>query len=120
MQETEPQLSNATLSHYRIVSKIGEGGVGEVYLAEDIKLDHKVALKILRSHRLCRDSQSLGSRLRGRFVEQFRVAYRPLRALGADLRFFDHRFKFLNCLSHRSEPGYHAEFTGLGEVLFYW
>ncbi|MGI8543043.1 MAG: serine/threonine protein kinase [Aridibacter sp.] len=35
------------LNHYKIVSQIGAGGMGEVYLAEDSRLNRKVALKIL-------------------------------------------------------------------------
>jgi len=35
------------LGRYEIRSKIGAGGMGEVYLAQDMKLDRKVALKIL-------------------------------------------------------------------------
>jgi two-component system LytT family response regulator len=45
MPESLP--AGSVLAHYRIVSRLGAGGMGEVYLAEDLSLERPVALKIL-------------------------------------------------------------------------
>ncbi len=47
-REYQSNFISKVIGHYRIVSKIGAGGMGEVYLAQDTKLDRKVALKMLR------------------------------------------------------------------------
>src|SRR5437016_11905342 len=60
--------ANRNLSHYRIVKQIGAGGMGEVYLAKDTKLDRKVALKLLPAE-FTRDED----RVR-RFVQEAKAA----------------------------------------------
>jgi serine/threonine protein kinase/Tfp pilus assembly protein PilF len=57
-----------TISHYKILSKIGEGGMGEVYLAQDTTLDREVALKLL-SGECCEDPEKLT-----RFVQEAKAA----------------------------------------------
>ena len=54
-----------TISHYRIVSKLGEGGMGVVYIAEDILLGRRVAIKTAK----CKEDDHA---FRNRFLREAR------------------------------------------------
>ncbi len=56
------------ISHYKILDKLGAGGMGEVYLTEDTKLDRQVALKFLPSRIKAEDSD------KKRFLQEARAA----------------------------------------------
>jgi serine/threonine protein kinase/Tol biopolymer transport system component len=66
--EQGDSLTNHSLGHYKILAKIGAGGMGEVYLAQDSKLGRKVALKLLPEY-FVNDKDRLT-----RFIQEARAA----------------------------------------------
>ena len=61
-------MIGSTLSHFRITSKLGEGGMGVVWGAEDTDLHRPVALKVLSDETLARED------MRARFMREARTA----------------------------------------------
>ena len=50
LERKTDSLAGESLGHYQVISQLGAGGMGEVYLAEDTRLGRKIAIKILTAH----------------------------------------------------------------------
>ena len=67
-QESASDLTGHTLSHFEIIEKIGEGGMGVVYKARDTHLDRIIALKVLPSEKVADPER------KRRFVQEAKAA----------------------------------------------
>src|SRR6266446_8976117 len=120
--ETEATLipmameAGQSLSHYRIVCKIGAGGMGEVYLAQDTKLERKVALKILpsdvasnreRMERFIREAKSAAALSHPNIAQIFEI--------GEDAGTHFIAMEFIDGVTLREKI--HREHTELGKLL---
>jgi len=64
----DPLAPGSNIAHYRVVSRLGEGGMGAVYLADDLTLGRRVALKVLPASMAADPERML------RFVQEARLA----------------------------------------------
>jgi two-component system LytT family response regulator len=65
---SDPLATGANVAHYRVVSRLGEGGMGAVYLADDTRLGRRVALKVLPAN-VAEDTSRMH-----RFVQEAKLA----------------------------------------------
>jgi hypothetical protein len=122
-------LTGATVDHYRVVERLGRGGMGDVYLAIDLRLGRRVALKVLsrdvedpvRRDRFLREARAasalnhpnivhvydIGESDAGRFIAMEFVPGASLRAMVRDSITVDDAARIIG-LAARAPPRAHA------------